>query len=360
MSNAVFPTLPGLSWGSTKEPMWTTSAKRSASGMEQRAGYMSYPLYRIRLSYEFLRAGAEAELQTLVGFFNQRGGDLESFLWLDPSDSSVTEQQFGVGDGTTTVFRLGRTLGGAYEPVSAINGTPVIAQSHNYLLYSEQIDNAAWTKSVATTVAGNQTAAPNGTGTGDRVTSPQDAGVYQSVAVTSGTVFTVSAYVKFISTTSLRFRDSAGSTGHHVDINLSTGAISNASNVIASGSINAGSGWWRVWMTYTTDTTSITLIARPNNAGTTVFDLWGAQVEKSDQLGDYFATTTPNKPASSYTLDPNTALVTYTPAPASGTLLKWAGSHYRRVRFEKSNLEFKEFLRDLWESKSVALLTVKT
>lgn len=359
MSNAIFPTLPGLSWGSTREPIWVTSAKKSLSGMEQRAGYMSYPLYRIKLSYEFLRAGAEAELQMLVGFFNQRGGDLESFLFDDPADNTAVDQQFGIGDGTTTVFRLGRTLGGAYEPVSAVNGTPVIRQAHNYLLYTEQIDNAAWTKNGGTTVAGNQTSAPNGTPTGDRVTSPQDMGVSQLASVESGAVHTVSAYIKSISATSLRFRDTAGA-GHHVDINLTSGAISNASNVTASGSINAGGGWWRVWMTYTTDTTSIRITPRPNDAGTTVFDLWGAQVEKSNQLGDYFATTTPNKPASSYTLDPDTALVTYTPAPASGTLLKWSGNYYRRVRFEESSLELKEFLRDLWEAKTLSLLTVKT
>jgi len=544
MSNALFPTLPGLSWGSTKEPMWTTQAKRSASGMEQRAGYMSYPLYRIKLSYEFLRAGAEAELQTLVGFFNQRGGDLETFLFDDPADNTAVDQQFGIGDGTTTVFRLGRTLGGAYEPVSAVvdaatadpyrnyltypeqfdhatwtqtpnadvdvtanattsptgavvaekvfeattanvlhqiaqtfvsaenttyvfstyvkaaertrlalyfrarNGSypyavfnlvtgavteqsagvsagiesigdgwyrcyisanlglgsfpgavyielrqptggttyagtvgsglyvwgaqverdsypgtylsaPEIIQSHNYLLYSEQIENAAWTKNGATTVLGNQTAAPNASGTADRVTSPQDLGVYQAAIVTSGAVHTVSAYVKQISTASLRFRDTSGS-GHHVDINLSTGAITASSNVTASGAEDAGAGWWRVWMTYTTDTTAITINPRPNDPGTTVFDLWGVQIEKAAQLGDYFATTTPNKPAAAYTIDPNTAVVTYTTAPAAGTPLLWSGRFYKRVKFEKSNLEFKEFLRDLWEAKSVALLTVKT
>lgn len=113
-------------------------------------------------------------------------------------------------------------------------------------------------------------------------------------------------------------------------------------------------------MTYTTDTTTITINPRPNDAGTTVFDLWGVQIEKAAQLGDYFATTTPNKPAAAYSIDPNTALVTYTTAPAAGTPLLWSGRFYKRVRFEKSSLEFKEFLRDLWESKSVALLTVKT
>lgn len=126
MSDEIFPDLPGLSWGGTREPMWSTKSATSASGMEQRASYMSYPVWRIKLSYEVLRAGAEAELQTLLGFFNARGGDRDSFLWTDPLDHTATAQQFGVGDGTTTLFRLGRTLGGAYEPISAVNGAVVV------------------------------------------------------------------------------------------------------------------------------------------------------------------------------------------------------------------------------------------
>lgn len=196
MSAAIFPVLPGLAWGATREPMWRTAGAASASGMEQRAGYMSYPRWRIKLTYEFLRAGAPAELQTLLGFFNARGGDRDSFLWPDPIDHTATDQQFGTGDGAATVFRLGRTLGGAYEPISAVNGTITVAK-------------------------------------------------------------------------------------------------------------------------------------------------------------DGIATT-------AYTLSASTGKVTFTTAPAAGAVLTWSGEYYRRVRFERSSLEYREFLRDLWDAKSVALLTVKT
>lgn len=137
MSNQLFPDLPGLTFGDTREPEWSTHIAESSSGMEARAQYQSYPRYTITRQYEFLRAGAEAELQTLIGFFNQMGGSFEDFLVALDRDSAVTDQLFGIGDGATTVFRLGRTLGGAYEPISATTGTPTfkingVAQASGY------------------------------------------------------------------------------------------------------------------------------------------------------------------------------------------------------------------------------------
>lgn len=127
MSNVLYLPAKGLTWGVTREPMWNTKVLTSASGLESRASYYSYPIYRIRLSYEMLdeRAGA-SDLEYLQGFINSRYGSWDSFLWQDPYDNAVTNQGFGTGDGTTTVFRLGRTLGGFFEPVSYVNGTPTI------------------------------------------------------------------------------------------------------------------------------------------------------------------------------------------------------------------------------------------
>jgi uncharacterized protein (TIGR02217 family) len=120
MSNALFPsTLPGIKWGGTKTPIWSTKVQRSAAGRELRAAYYSYPLYKFSLSYEVLRAGAQAELQQLVGFFNARQGSFDSFLYFDPDDNAVVNQNFGVGTGAQTQFQLVRTFGGFVEPVIA-------------------------------------------------------------------------------------------------------------------------------------------------------------------------------------------------------------------------------------------------
>lgn len=126
MSDAVFPSLPGLKWNIKRANLWKTLKQESVSGKEMSVALMTYPNRRYSLAYEVLRAGAEAELQTLEGFFNLRQGSHDTFLYSDPDDSAVTDQSFGTGDGSTTVFYLARTRGGFTEPVQALNGAPTI------------------------------------------------------------------------------------------------------------------------------------------------------------------------------------------------------------------------------------------
>jgi uncharacterized protein (TIGR02217 family) len=117
MSQAVFPGMPGIKWGSVKSPMWSTKVVRSTSGREQRAAFYSSPLYKISLSYEVLRSGDLDELQTMVGFFNARKGAFENFLWQDPEDNAVTLQGFGIAVSGQTQYQLVRSFGGVAEPV---------------------------------------------------------------------------------------------------------------------------------------------------------------------------------------------------------------------------------------------------
>lgn len=127
MSDVVFPSLPGLSWGITKTPMWKTVTHESVSGMELRAALMTYPRYRISMRYEVLRAGGGfAELQELIGFFNARRGSWDDFLWLDPDDNTVVGANFGTGDGSTKTFAMSRSFGGFVEPVQAFVAAPQI------------------------------------------------------------------------------------------------------------------------------------------------------------------------------------------------------------------------------------------
>lgn len=126
MSNAVFPDLPGIDIKVRKTPIWNTHVQRAVSGRELRTAYYSYPLYKIGLSFNFLRAGAEAELQSIVGFFNARKGSFDSFLFTDPVDSTASLEQFGTGDGANIKFQLTRAFGGNAEPVMNLNGAPEI------------------------------------------------------------------------------------------------------------------------------------------------------------------------------------------------------------------------------------------
>jgi uncharacterized protein (TIGR02217 family) len=126
----IFPTLPGLAWSVTKTPTFQTRIQRAASGRELRALDYPYPLWQFALVYDFLRddpAAGYDELRTLLGFFMLCQGAFRPFLFEDPSDRQVTGQPIGVGNASTAVFQLQRTIGaklpggGFFEPVSAPN-----------------------------------------------------------------------------------------------------------------------------------------------------------------------------------------------------------------------------------------------
>lgn len=140
MSNAIFPSLPGLSYPVEKTPKWSTKVQRSVSGKETRLGYWSYPVWEWSLNYDILRSDdLNAELQELIGFFNSRQGSFDSWLFNDPDDNAADSQAFAIGDGSTKAFQLSRTYGGYNEPVKAINaisqitvnGSPTSAYAAN-------------------------------------------------------------------------------------------------------------------------------------------------------------------------------------------------------------------------------------
>lgn len=111
MGNAVYPDLAGLDIAVTKRPSFSTKIQRSVSGHEARAAMQAYPLWTLSLAYNVLRSGAERELQSIVGFFLARRGAWDSFLFLDPDDSAVTDQALGTGNGVNKQFQLIRTFG---------------------------------------------------------------------------------------------------------------------------------------------------------------------------------------------------------------------------------------------------------
>lgn len=126
MSLPVFPTLPGQGWSVKKTPTFSTRVAAHSSGREVRLGLYVHALYAFELVFNGLDSSSQfaglqyQSLQTLMGFWLQCGGQLGSFLYVDPSDNSVSSQVFAVGDGATTAFTLGRTIGGCFEPVSYV------------------------------------------------------------------------------------------------------------------------------------------------------------------------------------------------------------------------------------------------
>jgi hypothetical protein len=54
---------------------------------------------------------AASGLQQLMGFYVAMKGAWDSFLYEDPNDNFVTNNIFGMGDGSTTAFQLTRSIG---------------------------------------------------------------------------------------------------------------------------------------------------------------------------------------------------------------------------------------------------------
>jgi uncharacterized protein (TIGR02217 family) len=128
----IFPLLPGFSFITSKRPLWSTGIASAASGRERRRKTWSFPIWNFKVQYEVLRDDpTNAELQKLLAFFNNHAGMYQQFLFYDPSDNTVTSQQFGTGDGTTKTFQLTRTLGAGnltfVEPVYAAVNTPTVS-----------------------------------------------------------------------------------------------------------------------------------------------------------------------------------------------------------------------------------------
>lgn len=181
-----------------------------------------------------------------------------------------------------------------------------MAQFQNLLLQSQTLDNASWAKVNATVTADNTTA-PNGTATADRMTDDGTNARHQLTQTWSTTPagwtrqLTLSCYAKagVASWFELSNSDVAGLSCW---FNVSTGVIGTTGTTITEALIESvGSGWYRCSITFPVSATTSSVLVKLNMAsadgtdsyagGTGTLFLWGAQMVLSNQKGPYVATT---------------------------------------------------------------------
>jgi len=182
---------------------------------------------------------------------------------------------------------------------------------YNLLTYSEQFDNAAWTKSNAT-ISANSTTAPNGNATADKlIENTVNNNHYAAQNVTAENIaYTYSLYVKADTRTRVRVQMSDLTTG---DIRLDYNFTTDTSVLNGSGSRGSWSsssftktdilgGWVRISISGikgagSVASCSVFLLDNSGNSsytgnGTSGAFIWGAQLNQGSTALPYFPTTT--------------------------------------------------------------------
>lgn len=100
----VYPETPPPVYSLVRKQKYRTNITRFRSGREQRQGVGSpFPLREVELSYGALE---QDELDLLWNFYNQRLGQLYTFLWFHPFMRSVIGEYVSRGTGAATTFDL--------------------------------------------------------------------------------------------------------------------------------------------------------------------------------------------------------------------------------------------------------------
>jgi len=232
-------------------------------------------------------------------------------LALDPS-------YFGYTDSITGVWQPKRYTGaygtnGFYLPFNQYTSPRMLGKNYNssnLITYSEQLDNAAWSKPaspVAAVVNANQIIAPDGTLTADLVTFAATAHpCIQEITVPSFTIgdtYTASMYLKtsVAGTYNLQlvyFLTAGGNQDGYCQVVFnSSGVLTSFTSLynsyISSTAVHVGNGWYRVSVTnrWTIGGAGTTLrMSIGQGSGASSIYAWGGQINLGEGPDAYLQT----------------------------------------------------------------------
>jgi hypothetical protein len=365
----LFPVLPGQGWSTHKAPVFSTLVATHVSGREVRDALYANPIWRFELSFNALDGTSggsyggvgHSSLQSLMGLYLQCQGQFGEFVYYDPTDFSVNGQTFGVGDGSTTTFQLTRSLGGFSEAIVQpfapstptmfqVQGSAVAFAPNNLVGYSGDFTNAVWTKSAVSVIGG--IADPfGGTGAQTVTATSNSASISQTPAAT-GANYVSSLWARRRTGSGIvTLADPANDTN-----SLTLALTSTWERVSVSGPPAAGDACSQIGL----------------SAGGDAIDVYGAQLEQStiSSPRPYFQTLMssyfggPWISAGGALIDPSTYTistgeVTFNTAPLSATTLAWTGYFGFLCRFETDDLDFEQFMANLWRADSVKFRSLR-
>jgi hypothetical protein len=191
-----------------------------------------------------------------------------------------------------------KELAGNHATQTTSAKRPKLAARYNLLTYTEQFDNAAWTKSTATAAQTSVVSSPNGTVPVNiwQNSSTVYPSVFQSgVPVSASTPYTLRIYAQKanhdIVSLETRF-----ASGDDADIDASYNLTTGVATAIAAGATasmtSVGGGWYLLSLTKTnpgSGTTCIPIIGGASSSGGSVlsvglnFYIWGADLRPASQ-----------------------------------------------------------------------------
>lgn len=245
-----------------------------------------------RFSVSFTTGAAVTALSTQVGGASSFGTGETVYAWGYQLNVGALQPYY-----TTTVKNL---LGYTQEFDNAAWTKSNSFILTNLLTYSEQFDNVNWAKTNATITA-DAAVSPDGTTDGDKLVENTANSIHaldQTLSFTSGTSYTVSVYVKAAERPTLQlvlvgtaFNES------RTWFDLATGVATITVGAVTSAFVTSvGNGWYRVGVTQSAIATSTANISfRIWNGTTAVYTgdgtsgiyIWGAQLVQGATAGDY-------------------------------------------------------------------------
>lgn len=175
----------------------------------------------------------------------------------------------------------------------------------NLLGFTQEFDNAAWTKSNSTVTA-NVTAAPDGSVTADKLVENTATSNHltqsTNITVVNGTSYTLSVYAKAVERSQIRIALSAVEfgNGRSALFNLSTGTVTSVEPGANAAVVSVGGGWYRCSVKATASAggsnpityqlgngASSFLPQSYTGDGTSGIYIWGAQLSDSASLDPY-------------------------------------------------------------------------